>query len=133
MAQLLGKKVGKGFYLYSQDKATKFNPEVAKFISKTPSELSEEVILDRIIFSMVNEASRCLEEKVITRADYLDMALLMGLGFPPFRGGLLRYADERGVDQVVKRLDSFQEIYGARFAPSALLRTMAAQHKTFYS
>ena len=88
--KLLGKKGGKGFYLHEGKKAVP-NPEVLKLITKK-SDLPTEEIIQRSIYLMANEASRCLDEKIISNPGALDMALIMGTGFPPFRGGLLRYS-----------------------------------------
>ena len=132
--KLFGKKVGKGFYLYN-GKDKKVNPEIRRLLKqlKTPSKsVTEEEILDRVIFSMVNEAARCLEEKVVKNPSELDMALILGIGFPPFRGGLLRYADTRGIRQVVSELKQFEQAYGERFQPCPLLIEMEKQHTAFY-
>ncbi|MCE5318181.1 MAG: fatty-acid oxidation protein subunit alpha, partial [Parachlamydia sp.] len=131
--QLLGKKVGKGFFLYQGNKR-KRNPAIEELLGPvTPKEISEVEMGDLVILTMVNEAARCLEEKVIARPDYLDMALIMGTGFPPFRGGLLRYADELGIPYVVDHLEQFSGKYGSRFAPCKLLQEMKASGKKFYS
>jgi 3-hydroxyacyl-CoA dehydrogenase/enoyl-CoA hydratase/3-hydroxybutyryl-CoA epimerase len=82
---------------------------------------------------MLNEAARCLEEKIVEKASYLDLALIMGTGFPPFRGGILRYADERGIENVVNTLNRLAEKYGERFKPSQLLLSMTKDHHSFYS
>ena len=81
---------------------------------------------------MVNEAAKCLSEKIVSRAEYLDMAMIMGTGFPPFRGGLLRYADSIGLKNVVETLRRLTESNGLRFEPSPLLTEMAREGKTFY-
>lgn len=132
--KLYGRKVGKGFYIY-HGTDTKFNDEVLKW--KTPegidsSKLSDVEMIDRVVLSMVNEASRCLDEKIVNRPDYLDMAMIMGTGFPPFRGGPLRYADELGINYVVDHLQQFQKKYGDRFAPSNYLLEMQRNNKKFY-
>ncbi len=82
---------------------------------------------------MINEASRCLEEKIIQKPEFVDLCMIMGTGFPPFRGGLLRYADEVGISNIVSTLKRFETQYGARFKPSKLLEQMAQQNKKFYS
>ena len=86
--KLFGKKSSKGFYLYKNGKPTGPNPELEKINQKYKNNKIDEIeIRDRVILSMINEAARCLEEKVIENRE-LDMALIMGIGFPPFRGGL---------------------------------------------
>jgi 3-hydroxyacyl-CoA dehydrogenase / enoyl-CoA hydratase / 3-hydroxybutyryl-CoA epimerase len=132
---LLGKKVGKGFQIYSKDKNPVWNRDVSKLLESTgrkKSDLPENMILPRFLYTMINEAARCLEEKIIGRSDYLDMALIMGLGFPPFQGGLLRFADKEGIDKVVNTLKQLTTSQGNRFAPCQLLGTMQKEHKSFY-
>lgn len=131
---LLGKKCGKGFYLYKGDSVT-INPEAQKLIDsvgRKTTNLPEEDIIPRFIYVMINEASRCLEEKIISRADYLDMALILGIGFPPFQGGLLRYADKVGIKNVVDKLKKLESTNGMRFTPSKLLEKMSTDNSKFY-
>lgn len=132
--KLYGKKIGKGFYIY-QGKNRKPNPEVKELLdsfSKKNENLSEEEIRDRVFFRMINEAARCLQENVVQNPAYLDMALIMGTGFPPFRGGLLKYADARGIDTVVEGLKRFEQTYGVRFKPSEKLLEMQNTRTSFY-
>ena len=82
---------------------------------------------------MVNEAARALEEGVVKNAAYLDMAMIMGSGFPPFRGGLLRYADQLGINQTQNRLIELAHKYGERFAPAEIFETLITQNINFYS
>ena len=81
---------------------------------------------------MLNEAARCLEEGVVASAGELDLALVFGIGFPPFRGGLLRDADARGVETWVQRLDELAGQFGERFEPCERLRRMAVSGDSFY-
>lgn len=131
--KLLGKKVGKGFYIWN-GKDKKFNPEVEQLLGTNAGkkEMAEEEMRDRVILLMINEAARCMEEKIIQRPDYLDMALIMGTGFPPFRGGLLRYADTLGTPYIVDRLKEFEKTEGSRYAPCQLLLTMSQNNRKFY-
>jgi len=138
---LLGKKSNKGFYKYSKDgKNLGANSEIGQIVSKVRSEenirkshISDNDIVDRCIFIMINEAARCLEENVVKNHRYLDMAMIMGTGFPAFRGGLLRYADEVGVGVVVARLKEFSQSYGSRFEPASLLIKMDRDNQKFYN
>lgn len=133
--KLFGKKTGKGFYVYKGNKST-FNPEVEKLrkgLHEPHKPVSDSEMRDRAFLLMINEASRCLEEKVVANAAALDMAMIMGIGFPPFRGGLLRYADERGISDVVDNLNRFHSMYGLRFAPSPLLLEMQRSRQAFFS
>ncbi len=131
-AGLLGKKSGGGFYLYKgRERAP--NPDAVKLLEGfRRMEVSDADIIDRLILVMLNEAAMCLQEGVVGRIDYLDMALITGIGFPPFRGGLLRYADDRGLAECVWRLESLKGSCGERFAPCELLKTMVSQEKAFY-
>lgn len=133
--KLYGKKSGKGFYLYD-GKKNHPNPEIKKWVSKEKKKgipETDEEIRDRIFFVMINEAARCLEEKIIEKPAYLDMALIMGTGFPPFRGGLLKYADSRGISTVVESLKRFNELNpSARYEPCAKLLSMQKGNETFY-
>ena len=133
--KLYGKKTGEGFYIYKGD-SRKVNPKVNELLSTInakKSELSDTDIRDRAILPMINEASRCLEEGIIKKPEYLDMALIMGIGFPPFRGGLLRYADTLGPQYIVDRLKKFEGQWGPRFKPSNYLLEMQKNNKTFYA
>src|SRR5277367_3621973 len=111
---LLGKKGGKGIYLWDApggkkvfDKKTKkyvFNPEVLAAVTapKSPKQMTE--IQDRLVLAMVNEAARCMEEGIVAEPSQLDLAMIFGTGFPPFRGGVLRYADSEGINNVHQKL-----------------------------
>ncbi len=81
---------------------------------------------------MINEAAHCLEEKIIEQPQYLDMALIMGIGFPPFRGGLLKYADKIKPSTIAEKMEHYAETYGARFKPARLLKQIADKDGTFY-
>lgn len=146
--ELLGKKSGQGFFLYDlRGQVTGINPKIMEMIFKQNPNLSnkdqnnssnlnpqkqQELIddaVDRCIYIMINEATKCLEEQVVKNARYLDMAMIMGTGFPAFRGGLLKYADSIGIREVVSRMKDLQRKYGQRFEPSALLVEMAKGNK----
>jgi 3-hydroxyacyl-CoA dehydrogenase/enoyl-CoA hydratase/3-hydroxybutyryl-CoA epimerase len=132
----LGKKTGSGFYLYSgKDKKDKqLDPNIYTILGVNPvaNKISREEIIDRCVFSMVNEAARCLEEKVVETPADVDLGMIMGTGFPPFRGGLLRYADAYGVAKIVTRLEELSQKYGMRFTPSEALKKIASRGK-FYA
>jgi len=120
-AKCYGKKTGKGFYLYSSKKV---NPLI-KISNK-------KVDFDRILFAMINEATRCLEEQIVTQASHIDLALILGAGFPPFRGGLLRYADKLGLQTVHDKLQSLTPISTSRFTPTQMITSMAEEGRKFY-
>ena len=135
--EILGKKADKGFYMtYSPGQV---NGEIDDILSQVRKEqnihqtyISDSAIVDRCILTMVNEAAKCLEEGVVKNARYLDMAMIMGAGFPAFRGGVLRYADSIGISEVVNRLREIESKNGRRFEVSNLLVKMAAEGKRFY-
>jgi len=134
LEEFYGKKSGVGFYTYS-GKKKHVNPQVKQLVQELEMKklsVPEEDILDRLFLILVNEAARCLEEKVVSQAAYLDMAMVMGTGFPPFRGGVCAYADLLGLQTVVDRLKFLSETYGTRFKPASLLVDMAKSGKTFY-
>ena len=80
---------------------------------------------------MVNEAAHALEEQVVEGPDSVDLAMVMGTGFPPFRGGLLRWADSEGIQKIHDALSEYAGKLGNRFAPAPLLARMAEQNRTF--
>lgn len=106
-AKHLGKKTGQGFYVWRDGK-----PEKPPVTADIPPDLE-----DRLILPMVNESMAVLREGIAADADLVDAGVIFGAGFAPFRGGPLHYARERGVRQVVARLDSLAQKYGAHFRP----------------
>ena len=132
----LGKKNGKGLYLYEgPKKEKKLDPSVYDLIGVKPSadQVAREEIVERCILPMINEAARCLEEKVVGSAAEVDLGMIMGTGFPPFRGGLLRYADTLGMQNIVDRLRKYEERFGARYTPAPVLVARAEKSQSFYS
>lgn len=132
---LKGKKTGQGFYLHNQ-KTKPVNPKINQILEKTSLRdlrLSKDDVVDRLILIMVNEAARCIDEGIIESADYLDLAMIMGTGFPPFRGGLCRYADQHGIDKIVHRLEGLEKSVGERFKPAQLLVNMKKEGRNFYN
>ena len=131
---LLGKKSGKGFYVHNGKRRP--NPEIRGLLAKgnrRTAALSAKLALQRPLLSMINEASRVLEEKIVASPWELDLALVLGTGFPPFRGGLLRYADSLGLPRILETLRAFEARYGARFAPAQSIQRLVAEKKGFYT
>jgi len=128
----LGKKNGRGFYLYEGGRQKKIDP-AAEALFPSGDGVGPGEMRRRCLYSMVNEAARALEERVVASADDVDLAMIMGTGFPPFRGGLLRWADREGIPGIVEALGEFEERLGARFAVSSLLKAMAREGQTFTS
>ena len=119
----LGKKTGLGIYCY--DKGKRGNPDSAIYslaglpeprIRSNPGQM-----VDRMVLPMVNEGSRCLDERIVSKAGDLDLAMIMGTGFPPFRGGLCRWADQQGLESVEAELVQLTDAVGDRFRPSKAL------------
>lgn len=129
----LGKKNGRGFYRYKGRERKGPDPAIYKLVvRKEDAGLAEQEIIERAVLLMIKEAVLCLEEKIIERPDMLDAALIFGIGFPPFRGGLLRYADKIGARAVIDRLEAYAAKYGDRFAPPVSLSEMASKDRGFY-
>jgi 3-hydroxyacyl-CoA dehydrogenase/enoyl-CoA hydratase/3-hydroxybutyryl-CoA epimerase len=131
-AGMLGKKSGEGFYDHSGKHKT-VSSNVQNMRGNTVFTLDDNVTLKRLLYIMINEASRCLEEGIVESASTIDVGMIYGTGFPPFRGGLLRYADSVGVKHIVSDLKNFQDRFDQhRFEPSQLLLSMAKTNDTFY-
>ncbi|HEY2328467.1 MAG TPA: 3-hydroxyacyl-CoA dehydrogenase NAD-binding domain-containing protein [Verrucomicrobiae bacterium] len=132
-AKILGRKNGLGFYLHDKLNEAKANPQILPFVrNKTARALSREELQERMVFLMVNEAARCLEEEVVTDPADVDFAMIMGAGFAPFRGGPLRYADSLGAEKAVGAMENLADRGAAHFEPCALLRDMAKNGRKFY-
>jgi len=132
--QWYGRKSGKGFYLH-QGKRRKPNPELSGILPKGESRVpqTDHEIVSRCLTVMINEAAHCLEEEVCREPADVDLGLIMGIGFPPFRGGLLRYADSLGIDHIVAELKRFQDrVDPLRFKPANLLLEMKSNNRKFY-
>jgi 3-hydroxyacyl-CoA dehydrogenase/enoyl-CoA hydratase/3-hydroxybutyryl-CoA epimerase len=124
----LGKKSGRGFYRYTMGKRgrTPKEPDPAVYsLVRAPSrsvvQAGREAWIERLLLAMVNEAARCLDERVVGSAEEVDLAMILGTGFPPFRGGLMRYADVVGLSRVIDRLSALAAAEGPRFEPARLL------------
>ncbi|MCX7978422.1 MAG: fatty oxidation complex subunit alpha, partial [Bdellovibrionaceae bacterium] len=129
-----GKKNGRGFYHYSEDGKRlgvdeKIYGELGLSAPRDP--YTREECVERGIFAMINECSRALlDDRIVETPHEVDLAMIMGTGFPPFRGGLLRYADSLGVKQIVEKLERYSRDRNAkRLTPAPALRGCGA----FYS
>ncbi|MDE2874511.1 MAG: 3-hydroxyacyl-CoA dehydrogenase NAD-binding domain-containing protein [Gemmatimonadota bacterium] len=130
----LGRKGGRGFYLYEGGKEKGFDGTVYADMGQSSRRVSADPAraCDRIVLAMVNEAARILEDGIVGSAADVDLGMVMGTGFPPFRGGLLRYADDRGIDEVLAVLEGLAGEVGSRFQPSSLLDGLARSGRTFH-
>jgi 3-hydroxyacyl-CoA dehydrogenase/enoyl-CoA hydratase/3-hydroxybutyryl-CoA epimerase len=124
----LGTKNGRGFYLYEDGRRAAPDNEVYSLLGlhHRVREADPSRLVERMVLPMVNEAARCLEERIVAHPGPLDLALIMGTGFPPFRGGLCRWADGEGLAQVVRDLERLAESVAPRFQPCPALRRAAA-------
>lgn len=127
-----GKKTGKGFYVYGETKEP--NAEIKSLLGRKKfGAFNGDEYLKRMIYIMVNEAARCLEEGVVSEPADIDAGMIFGTGFPPFRGGLLRYADHVGVDRVAGDLEWFaSELKDDRFQPCSYLVRLRDKKIGFY-
>ena len=131
----LGRKNARGFYRYEKgrDKGHDDSIYAELGLDATRKEIAADVIRDRAVLVMVNEAARVLEDGIVPDAGSVDLGMITGTGFPPFRGGLFRYADARGLPEIVTRLEEFARDLGPRFEPAPLLRSKAASGSRFYA
>jgi 3-hydroxyacyl-CoA dehydrogenase len=137
-----GQKTGAGWYDYVAGKRDAIpNAEVEAMIAEhrkalgiTPRKISDEEIVQRLVFSLVNEAAHILEEGIANKASDIDIVYIFGYGFPVHRGGPLRYADELGLFNVVQTMQRFAQNPlddGAFWQPAPLLQRLVADGKTF--
>ncbi len=130
----LGKKTSKGFYLYDEKgKVTGPNPEVEELLPKEKKKMSESELQMRLFLPMINEAAAILKDGIVETAADVDLGLIFGIGFPPFRGGLLRYADSEGLDKILGALKNFSEtVDRERYTPNSYLTDLVETKTTFY-
>ena len=131
----LGRKSKRGFYLYEDDKKggkRPVDPSVYKLLGWQARPFEDREIVERCWLQMLNETARCMEEGIISDPSDVDLGVIFGFGFPPFRGGLLREADRHGLPWVVERLDEHAARHGRRLEPAELLRDMARRGATFH-
>ncbi|HOD14764.1 MAG: enoyl-CoA hydratase/isomerase family protein [Spirochaetes bacterium] len=133
---ILGRKSKKGLYRYDVPKRKgkkPVNTEVYSLFGDKPrAPINVEETQHRISLMMVNEAVTCLEEGIISSPRDGDMGAILGLGFPPFRGGPFRYVDGVGAAEIVRIMESLTQKFGKRFMPARMLRDMAEKGKKFY-
>lgn len=135
-----GQKTGKGWYLYEAGNRKPIpDPEVEKMIDQyrkekgiTPRKISDEEIVNFCIYALINEGARILEEGIALRASDIDIVYLTGYGFPIYRGGPMRYADEVGLYNVAKSMEQFAKATGDSFwEPANIIKQKIAEGKSF--
>ncbi len=133
----VGSKEGGLKLLESTWRGKRIHRSVSRVLTKmrknhpTVPPVSRETIIHRLVFPIINEAALCLEEGIVDRPDDIDLAMVFGTGFAPFRGGPLRYADSVGIDAIVEVLDQFVQ-HHPRLAPAEVLRRRAVDNRKFY-
>ncbi|WP_423840025.1 fatty acid oxidation complex subunit alpha FadB [Vibrio mytili] len=137
-AKKFGQKNGSGFYSYSVDKKGKpkktFSEEILPLLADVcadKKDFDEQTIIQRMMIPMINEVVLCLQEGIIATPQEADMALVYGLGFPPFRGGVFRYLDSVGIAEYIEMAKQHAAL-GAMYQVPQMLIDMAAKGETFY-
>jgi 3-hydroxyacyl-CoA dehydrogenase len=133
-----GQKTGSGYYDYDENRNSKTSPFtiqvikdlVAKF-DVTPREISDQEILERTLYPVINEGAHVLEEGMAIRASDIDVIIQNGYAWPVYRGGPMWWADHIGLHEILAKLKAFQAKYGDDFKPAPLLERLAAEGKTF--
>jgi 3-hydroxyacyl-CoA dehydrogenase / enoyl-CoA hydratase / 3-hydroxybutyryl-CoA epimerase len=131
----LGRKSGRGFYIHdAKNRRESANPDLSSLSrtgkSRTPDADAQR---DRMVLIMINEAARVLQERVVEAPEDVDFGMIMGTGWAPFRGGPCRYADARGLPDVVTRLEQLARDVAAHFLPCDRLRALVRDGRGFYS
>jgi len=133
-----GQKTGAGYYDYDENRNAKPSPVTEKivrdFVAKSganPRTISDDEILERTLYAMVNEGAKILEEKKAIRASDIDVVWLNGYGWPVYRGGPMHWADSIGLDKVLAKLKEFEATMGDVWKPSLLLEKLASEGKGF--
>jgi 3-hydroxyacyl-CoA dehydrogenase len=131
-----GQKTGAGYYDYDEKRNARPSPVTEKivrdFMAKAgnkPREITEQEILERCVYAMINEGAKILEEKIAIRASDIDIVWINGYGFPVYRGGPMCYADTVGLKTVVEKLKEYGPRLGSDFTMSPLLERLAAEGK----
>lgn len=132
----LGRKGGRGFYLYQGGRQAGVDAEIYRdlgnAIRPAATRPTREEIEERLVLVMINEAARALEDGIVADPGDVDLGMIMGTGFPPFRGGLLRYADGLSVREVRLRLEDYEHKLGQRFRLAPLVVRLAEAGRGFY-
>ena len=135
-----GQKTGAGYYDYDESRNAKPSPVTEKiindFIVKTganPRHISDEEILERCVYPMINEGAKILEEGKAIRASDVDVVWVNGYGWPVYRGGPMQYGEQVGLDKVLAKMKDFQAKMGDQFKPSAMLEKLVADGKKTFA
>ncbi len=137
----LGQKSSAGWYRYDAERRARPDPEVTALLVRhraarglTPRTFSDEEILERCLYAMINEGARLIEEGLVSRPHEIDVIWLSGFGFPAYRGGPMFYADEVGLKTILERLQRYRGQVGAEyFTPAVLIERLAREGRGFYT
>lgn len=130
---LLGKKNGKGFYKYEGQKEKGADESVKQKLGLNPSpSFDYKDVVDRCICLMINEACFIMEEGLVDGPETVDLGMIFGTGFAPFRGGLCSWADSEGAANLVRRMKALESKYGPHFAPAKTLVEQAEKGTRFF-
>ena len=127
----LGRANGRGFYEYPDNGKKYLWPELKKHFPPTKNPLSQNKMIERMLFVQVIETIRCYEENVVTSVEDANIGSIFGWGFAPFKGGTLQFVNDYGIQEFEKQAQKLAKKYGERFAPPELLIEMAANNQTF--
>jgi 3-hydroxyacyl-CoA dehydrogenase len=135
----LGQKTGAGFYQYDEKRNRTPDPTIEELIINHSKEvgfkrrkIDDEEIVERAVYSMVNEGAKILEEGIVARSSDIDIVWVYGYGFPKYLGGPMFYADQVGLKKVYEAILKYQDMVGAEFwTPSALLEKLAKEGNNF--
>ena len=127
----LGRANGKGFYEYPDNGKKYLWPELQKHFPPTKNPLSQNKMIERMLFVQVIETIRCYEENVVTSVEDANIGSIFGWGFAPFKGGTLQFVNNYGIQEFEKQAQKLAKNYGKRFAPPELLIEMAANNQIF--
>ena len=127
----LGRANGRGFYEYPDNGKKYLWPELKKHFPPTKNPLSQNKMMERMLFVQVIETIRCYEENVVTSVEDANIGSIFGWGFAPIKGGTLQFVNDYGIQEFEKQAQKLAKKYGERFAPPELLIEMAANNQTF--
>jgi len=134
-----GQKNGLGYYSYQpsaggkpEKKVDQRSIDLLTSIAGSNYEIDAQTIIERLVLPLAMEMAHCLEEGIVSSPTEADMALIWGVGFPPFRGGICRWMDEQGLSAVCAMADKYSYL-GELYKPTESIRDMASAKKTFYS
>ena len=127
----LGRANGRGFYEYPDNGKKYLWPELKKHFPPTKNPLSQNKMMERMLFVQVIETIRCYEENVVTSVEDANIGSIFGWGFAPLKGGTLQFVNDYGIQEFEKQAQKLAKKYGERFAPPELLIEMAANNQTF--